>query len=100
MSGKIKALGLAFIIITAMSAVSASAAQAEVLDVGAQPAVLTGINEPGQIHKSGIEAIPVPAPPDLAVHKSARANICRTGFAAGNQSPEGRTGASCSKSLD
>jgi hypothetical protein len=51
MISKIKALGLAFVAITAMSAVAASAAQAGVLDVGATPqgsAVITGQIETNQ----------------------------------------------------
>jgi hypothetical protein len=47
---KIKALGLAFVAITALSAVAASAAQAGTLDVGIQPAVITGHSEPAQEH--------------------------------------------------
>jgi hypothetical protein len=50
MISKIKALGLAFVAITAMSAIAASAAQAGQLDVGIQPAVITGHSEPGQEH--------------------------------------------------
>jgi hypothetical protein len=42
MIGKIKALGLAFVAIAALGAMAASAAQAGELDIGAQPAVLTG----------------------------------------------------------
>ena len=48
MIGKIKILGLAFVAITAMSAVTASAAQAGTFDVGIQPAVITGQLEAGQ----------------------------------------------------
>jgi hypothetical protein len=48
MIGKIKALGLAFVAITAMSAMASSAAQAGTLDIEKQPAVLTGVNEVGQ----------------------------------------------------
>jgi hypothetical protein len=46
MIGKIKALGLAFVAVTAMTAVAASAAQASSLDLGSTPAVLTGHSDP------------------------------------------------------
>ena len=51
MIGKIKALGLAFVAITAMSAFVASGAQAGEFDIGAQPASLFAVNEAGQIHQ-------------------------------------------------
>lgn len=50
MIGKIKALGLAFVVTAAMSAVAASAAQAGSFDIGAQPAVIKGHSEAGQQH--------------------------------------------------
>ena len=43
---KFKALGLALFAITALSAVSASAAQAGTFDIGANPAVITGHSDP------------------------------------------------------
>jgi hypothetical protein len=46
MIGKIKTLGLAFVALTAMSAVTASAVQASSLHLGASPAVLTGHSDP------------------------------------------------------
>jgi len=49
MINKIKALGLAFVAIAALSAVAASGAQAaSSFDVGASPAVFTGVGETGQ----------------------------------------------------
>lgn len=45
MISKIKALGLAFVAITALSAMAASAAQAGAFDIGAQPAVVKGQSE-------------------------------------------------------
>jgi hypothetical protein len=50
MTSKIKALGLAFAAVAAMSAFAASAAQAGSFDVGAQPAVVSGHDETGQDH--------------------------------------------------
>jgi hypothetical protein len=50
MTSKIKALGLAFVAIAAMSAIAASGAQAGSFDVGAQPAVVSGHDEVGQDH--------------------------------------------------
>jgi len=48
MTSKIKALVLAFVAITAMTAVAASGAQAGKLDVGVAPAVLTAGSDAGQ----------------------------------------------------
>jgi hypothetical protein len=45
MISKIKALGLAFVAVTAMSAVVASTGQASSLDFGVSPAILTGESE-------------------------------------------------------
>ena len=46
MIGKFKALGLAFVAITALSAMAASAAQAGTFDISANPAVITGHSDP------------------------------------------------------
>jgi hypothetical protein len=50
MTSKFKALALAFVAIAAMSAITASGAQAGSFDVGAQPAVVSGHDEVGQDH--------------------------------------------------
>jgi hypothetical protein len=46
MTGKIKALGLAFVAITAISAMAASGAQAGTFHIGANPAVITAHSAP------------------------------------------------------
>src|SRR6478752_1593957 len=59
MISKIKAFGMAFVGLIALSAVGASVAQAGSIDVGAQPAVITGQNEIGgikTIHKLKIKS--------------------------------------------
>jgi hypothetical protein len=48
MIGKIKALGLAFVAVTALSAMAAPAVHAGVLDIAQSPAVVTAQNEVGQ----------------------------------------------------
>lgn len=48
MIGKFKVLGLALVTATALSAIAASAAQAGSLDIGKNPAVVTGHTEPVQ----------------------------------------------------
>jgi len=48
MSGQIKVLGLAFVVIAAITATAASAVQASSLDIGSNPAVFTSTNESGQ----------------------------------------------------
>ena len=55
MSGKIKALGLAFAAVAAVSTMSSSAAHAGSFDIGAQPAILSGHDEENQNHVFSLE---------------------------------------------
>jgi Flp pilus assembly protein TadG len=58
MNGKLKALGLAFLAIAATSSLAAPAATAGALDVGVQPAVLTGQNEISGVKQTQTLTIP------------------------------------------
>jgi hypothetical protein len=60
MTHKIKALGIAFIAIAAISSLAVSSAQAGTVHIEPNPAVVTGHIETGQQHKLQIPAVPNP----------------------------------------